>query len=222
MIERDCNTCKHHVQGVSIDDVPPRCWSCVSAIGTLPAWQPIVLEKTMSDGATEALKEQTYVAKAKALGIVPGAKVRIVKKVLTEEGWDNSWTIFRDLYKSIDSMSEIAAEGRVHVVEGVSGYGVRLCDTSFHWPVGSLELVKEEGTCARSDDPLKVQVGGDHYKGFKIQPIEFCIANKLDMFQKDIIKYTCRRKGGKEKRIEDLRKAQHYIDLYITALEGGF
>jgi len=42
-IERDCNTCKHHVQGGSIDDAPPRCWDCIGGQGKtgvyLPLWQ---------------------------------------------------------------------------------------------------------------------------------------------------------------------------------------
>ena len=70
-------------------------------------------------------------------------------------------------------------------------------------------------------DPLQTQVGGSHYKSFKIQPIEFAIANKLDFFQKDILKYITRRKGDKAKRIEDLGKARHYIDLYIRAINKG-
>lgn len=69
--------------------------------------------------------------------------------------------------------------------------------------------------------PLTIQVGGDHYKTMAIQPVEFAIANKLDFFQKDIVKYVVRRKGDKAKRLEDLNKAKHYIDLYIEAIEKG-
>ena len=61
-------------------------------------------------------------------------------------------------------------------------------------------------------------VGGDHYLKFAIQPVEFALANHLDFFQKDIVKYVTRRKGDKAKRIEDLEKAKHYIDLYIEAI----
>lgn len=70
-------------------------------------------------------------------------------------------------------------------------------------------------------NPLHVQVGGDHYKTMKIQPVEFAIANKLDFFQKDIIKYVTRRKGDKAKRVEDLKKAKHYLDLYINSIDIG-
>jgi hypothetical protein len=70
-------------------------------------------------------------------------------------------------------------------------------------------------------DPMNTQVGGTHYKDMKIQPLEFAIANHLDLFQKDIIKYITRRKGDKAKRLEDLRKAQHYLDIYIDCIEDG-
>lgn len=62
---------------------------------------------------------------------------------------------------------------------------------------------------------LDVQVAGDHYKKFKIQPIEFTMANNLDFCQGNIIKYACRHefKNGKE----DLLKIKHYVDLLIEA-----
>ena len=63
-----------------------------------------------------------------------------------------------------------------------------------------------------------VQVGGNHYKDMKIQPVEFALANGLDFFQKDIVKYVTRRKGDKSKRLEDLNKARHYLDMYIEAI----
>ena len=58
---------------------------------------------------------------------------------------------------------------------------------------------------------LDVQVGGGHYKDFKIQPIEFAMANGLDTCQHAILKYICRfrSKGGRQ----DLAKARHYLDL---------
>lgn len=60
---------------------------------------------------------------------------------------------------------------------------------------------------------LDVQVGSDHYKKWKIQPIEFIQANNLSYEQGNILKYIMRHadKNGKE----DLEKAKHYIDLMI-------
>lgn len=70
-------------------------------------------------------------------------------------------------------------------------------------------------------ETMSTQVGGAHYKEMNIQPLEFAIANRLDFFQKDILKYITRRKGDKEKRLEDLRKAQHYLAIYIESIENG-
>lgn len=68
-------------------------------------------------------------------------------------------------------------------------------------------------TKAIQESALDVQMGGNHYKQFKIQPIEFIAANKLDFFQGNIVKYICRfrDKNGKQ----DLEKIKHYIDLLI-------
>lgn len=86
---------------------------------------------------------------------------------------------------------------------------------------GATEMMRDENTFEVS--PFATQVGGDHYKTMKIQPLEFAIANDLDFFQKDIIKYVTRRKGDKVKRIEDLQKAKHYLEMYIEAVfEGGY
>lgn len=61
--------------------------------------------------------------------------------------------------------------------------------------------------------PLEVQVGGDHYKNYPIQPVEYCMANKLDTCQANVVKYVTRfrEKNG----VKDLEKAKHYIDLLI-------
>lgn len=60
---------------------------------------------------------------------------------------------------------------------------------------------------------LETQVGGKHYKQFKIQPVEFIHINGLGYIVGNIIKYVCRYrfKNG----VEDLRKARHYIDMLI-------
>lgn len=60
---------------------------------------------------------------------------------------------------------------------------------------------------------LKKQIGGDHYKNFIIQPVEFITKNKLGFLQGCIIKRICRyaNKNG----VEDLQKIKHEIDLII-------
>ena len=65
---------------------------------------------------------------------------------------------------------------------------------------------------------LDKQIGGNHYRGFKIQPIEFITKNKLSFIQGCIIKYICRfeNKNG----IQDLEKIKHYCDLQIQMLQN--
>ena len=63
-----------------------------------------------------------------------------------------------------------------------------------------------------TESALDRQVGStQHYKDFKIQPIEFITANKLSFIQGNIIKYICRydKKNGKE----DINKIVHYCEL---------
>lgn len=57
------------------------------------------------------------------------------------------------------------------------------------------------------------QVGGNHYKQFKIQPAEFCYYNNIPYLEATAIKYLCRWKG--KGGIQDLEKAKHFIDLLI-------
>ena len=61
--------------------------------------------------------------------------------------------------------------------------------------------------------PLAKQVGGQHYKLLKIQPVEYIHANQIGYFEGTAIKYLSRwrNKGG----LEDLQKAKHFIDLLI-------
>ena len=58
------------------------------------------------------------------------------------------------------------------------------------------------------------QIGGSHYKNFRIQPSEFVIENELLYPEGCVIKYIIRHrmKNGKE----DLLKAKHFIDMIIA------
>jgi hypothetical protein len=58
-----------------------------------------------------------------------------------------------------------------------------------------------------------VQIGGDHYKIYKIQPTEFIHSNSIPFIEGNVIKYVMRHKH--KNGIEDLKKARHYIDLLI-------
>ena len=59
----------------------------------------------------------------------------------------------------------------------------------------------------------KKQIGGNHYRKYKIQPSRFVTENKLLYPEGCVIKYVIRHqdKGGKQ----DLLKAKHFIDMII-------
>lgn len=61
--------------------------------------------------------------------------------------------------------------------------------------------------------PTETQVGGAHYKGLAIQPMEYALKNNLNYAQANVVKYITRYKdkGG----VEDLRKAIHNVELLI-------
>lgn len=66
---------------------------------------------------------------------------------------------------------------------------------------------------------LNKQEGGNHYKGYAIQPVQYAHANHLDFLQGSVVKYVTRfrDKNGKE----DLLKARHFIDMLIELEYGG-
>ena len=64
---------------------------------------------------------------------------------------------------------------------------------------------------------LDTQVGGGHYKDMKIQPAEYNHHNNIPFIDGCIIKYLSRWrvKNG----IEDLKKAQHFLQMLIEMEE---
>ena len=67
--------------------------------------------------------------------------------------------------------------------------------------------------------PSDRQVGGNHYKNFAIQPIEFIMKNNLNFCQANSLKYLLRYK--EKNGLQDLEKAKHYIELLIEYEYGN-
>jgi len=57
------------------------------------------------------------------------------------------------------------------------------------------------------------QIGGAHYKKYKIQPSRFINDNKILFAEGNAIKYICRHQDKGKK--QDLLKAIHYIEMII-------
>ena len=77
-------------------------------------------------------------------------------------------------------------------------------------------VVVEVTKAADALNPLDVQVAGGHYKGKKIQPVEYIHANNLNFLEGCIVKRITRwRDKPAEHRFQDLEKIKHEIDLLI-------
>lgn len=76
--------------------------------------------------------------------------------------------------------------------------------------------MKPELERAEAPNPLDVQVAGSHYKGKKIQPVEYIHANGLNFLEGCIVKRITRwRDKPAESRFQDLEKIKHEVDLLI-------
>lgn len=64
----------------------------------------------------------------------------------------------------------------------------------------------------------EIQVAGTHYKSQAIQPWDYIISNEIPYMEGNVIKYVSRwrDKGG----LDDLRKAQHYLQKLIETEEA--
>jgi hypothetical protein len=77
--------------------------------------------------------------------------------------------------------------------------------------------VRETNQPVMRDRANEQQVGGAHYAVKAIQPWDYIIANNLGYLEGNVVKYVSRwkDKGG----IEDLKKAQHYLQKLIEVTE---
>ena len=72
----------------------------------------------------------------------------------------------------------------------------------------------------KAQSPLDKQEGGSHYKDLAIQPVEYCLKNNLNYCQSSAIKYVTRA-GTKGPAREDVRKAIHFLEIWLEVLEAG-
>ena len=70
-----------------------------------------------------------------------------------------------------------------------------------------------------SEKTQRYQVGGDHYSKHKIQPWDIIREYGLNFWEGNAVKYLVRRKPGVV-RVEDLKKARHYLDELIAQEEA--
>jgi len=64
-----------------------------------------------------------------------------------------------------------------------------------------------------TESALKAQVGGSHYKGMKIQHVDFVHANGIPYVEANAIKYICRHRSKNGR--QDIEKASHYLQILL-------
>lgn len=133
--------------------------------------------------------------------------------------------------------AEVSYEDRLIHVDVAYEDGEELCGDEKAVPIlhsnqelaadGGGQCVQLKDNCQQADGRESVtgsspslkdtQVGGTHYSKMKIQPIDFITANELGYMEGNIIKYVCRYKS--KNGVEDLKKAQHYLQMLIEQEE---
>jgi|TARA_R110002020_G_scaffold59967_3_gene163002 hypothetical protein len=85
--------------------------------------------------------------------------------------------------------------------------------------VKNTEKFKKTNLKKQARMATKKQVGGEHYKNCKIQPIDYIMENNLTFCEGNALKYITRhrRKGEGAK---DIEKAIHYLEM-ILEMEYG-
>ena len=63
------------------------------------------------------------------------------------------------------------------------------------------------------ESALEKQEGGNHYKDYSIQPIEYIHANNIPFAEGSVIKYVTRWRD--KNGVADLKKAIHFLELLI-------
>jgi hypothetical protein len=66
-----------------------------------------------------------------------------------------------------------------------------------------------------SENALDVQIGGDHYKTCKIQPVEFIHANEMPFLEGCVVKRVSRHNKPTGKGRQDIEKAIHELQLIL-------
>lgn len=88
-------------------------------------------------------------------------------------------------------------------------------------PVANPDRISYKGAVNFADVPkvADTQVGGEHYRQTGIQPWDIIDAWGLDFYAGNALKYLYRA-GRKGPKVEDLKKARHYIDKMIEKEES--
>lgn len=89
------------------------------------------------------------------------------------------------------------------------------------WDIVAYRLVDAPRASTGAPSALATQVGGDHYKGAAIQPVEFCVKNKMESLESNIVKRAFRHDKPTGKGREDVEKIIHEARLLLELKYGA-
>jgi hypothetical protein len=72
----------------------------------------------------------------------------------------------------------------------------------------------------QNDGVLSIQIGGDHYKSCKIQPVVYIEANDLRFLEGCVVKRVTRHDKPTGKGRQDIEKAIHELQLILELRYG--
>ena len=100
-----------------------------------------------------------------------------------------------------------------------NGYSPAMKESRDNYIIRRLKEDREQVELIKKETALTEQIGGNHYKDCKIQPVEYIYSNGLDFLEGNVVKYITRHrtKGDGEK---DIRKVIHYAQM-ILEMEYG-
>jgi hypothetical protein len=96
----------------------------------------------------------------------------------------------------------------------LSDYYVNVADQ----PVVQIPL--SFGNVTHAPSALDTQIGGNHYKNNKIQPVQYSEANNLPFLEGSVVKRITRHDKPTGKGVEDLRKIIHEVELILELRYG--
>jgi hypothetical protein len=125
----------------------------------------------------------------------------------TAEEWDASW---RAMYGRGTPSVTAGAES---VITGLSTVPT---EGYFNTPKDTTTKEKQLG---QGNDPLGVQIDGEHYLLRSIQPIEYILANNIGFCEGNAIKYITRHQD--KNGAEDIKKAIHFLEFILKDKYNG-
>lgn len=125
----------------------------------------------------------------------------------------------------VDNMEKL--KGKVVTISDITSrtkgeYHIKEDREKYFWTAEMLEPAEKEVAGVPVSTKNNPVSHPSHYTDGRIEVIDFIQDKKLDFCRGNVVKYICRagKKGGKDKEIEDLKKARQYCEFAINQLEG--